>query len=73
LRNWQPGNLATWQPGNLATWFFVLSQAKWRAPAPRIRRAQEGTIGSRATLRIVWLRGSFATAASAHLFDVPQT
>jgi hypothetical protein len=36
LRDFVAGNLATWQPGNLATWFFVLSQAKRRAHAPRI-------------------------------------
>jgi hypothetical protein len=42
------GNLAA-----LATWKTGLTLGALRASAPRIRRAKEGTIGSRATLRIV--------------------
>ncbi len=49
-----------------ANHIFGLALAMLRASAPRIRQAQEGPCGSRATHSFVWLSGSFATAAPSY-------
>ena len=60
------GNLAT-----LATWKTGLTLGGSRASASRIRQAQEGPCGSRATVSIEPQRGSGATvSAELHLLDV---